>query len=59
MELKDAKCPNCGGQLKLNPDLERGMCIYCGTEIIVSDETEASDEGLHETGVLQLLLLSD
>lgn len=37
MELKDAKCPNCGGQLKLNPDLEKGMCIYCGTEIIVSE----------------------
>ena len=37
MELKDAKCPNCGGQLKLNPALEKGICIFCGTEIIVSE----------------------
>lgn len=37
MELKDAKCPNCGGQLKLNPNLEKGICIYCGTEIVVSE----------------------
>nr|WP_296156565.1 tetratricopeptide repeat protein [uncultured Blautia sp.] len=37
MELKDAKCPNCGGQLKLNPNLEKGTCIYCGTEIVVSE----------------------
>lgn len=37
MELKDARCPNCGGQLKLNPDLEKGICIYCGTEIIVAE----------------------
>lgn len=37
MELKDAKCPNCGGQLKLNPNLEKGMCTYCGTEILVSE----------------------
>ena len=37
MEFKDAKCPNCGGQLKLNPDLERGICIYCGTEIVVAE----------------------
>lgn len=37
MELKNAKCPNCGGQLKLNPNLEKGMCIYCGTEIVVAE----------------------
>ena len=37
MVLKDAKCPNCGGVLKLNPDLEKGTCNYCGSEFIVSD----------------------
>ena len=37
MELKDAKCPNCGGQLKLDPNLEKGICRYCNTEILVSE----------------------
>lgn len=42
MELKNAKCPNCGGQLKLNPALQKGMCIYCGSEIIVSEAIAAA-----------------
>lgn len=37
MELKSAKCPNCGGKLQLNPAIEKGICIYCGSEIIVED----------------------
>ncbi|MBQ8618684.1 MAG: hypothetical protein IJ418_14400 [Clostridia bacterium] len=37
MELKDAKCPGCGGELKLNPALEKGICIYCGKEILVAE----------------------
>lgn len=37
MELKSAVCPNCGGRLELNPDLEKGICVYCGSEIIVAD----------------------
>lgn len=39
VELKDAKCPGCGGELKLNPALEKGICIFCGKEIIVADAT--------------------
>lgn len=37
MELKSAKCPNCGGKLQLNPEIEKGICIYCGSEIIVAE----------------------
>ena len=37
MELKSAKCPNCGGKLELNPEIEKGICIYCGSEIIVAE----------------------
>ena len=37
MELKSAKCPNCGGKLQLNPAIEKGIWIYCGSEIIVED----------------------
>lgn len=37
MELKSAKCPNCGGKLELNPAIEKGICIYCGSEIIVAE----------------------
>lgn len=37
MELKSANCPNCGGKLELNPEIEKGICVYCGAEIIVAD----------------------
>ncbi len=48
MELKNAKCPNCGGQLKLNPALQKGICIYCGSEIIVSEAIAAAQ---HISGI--------
>ena len=37
MELKSATCPNCGGKLQLNPQIEKGICVYCGSEIIVAE----------------------
>lgn len=32
-----AKCPNCGGPLDLNPDLKRGICVYCGSTFLVRE----------------------
>lgn len=34
MPFVDAKCPNCGGELKLDDNLEKGFCIHCGTPFI-------------------------
>ena len=35
--LTKAKCPACGGALELNPGLERGICVYCGSEFLVQE----------------------
>ena len=37
MMLTKAKCPACGGALELNPGLERGICVYCGSEFLVQE----------------------
>lgn len=37
MELKNAICTGCGGKLQLNPALTKGICIYCGSEIMVAE----------------------
>ena len=35
VELKSAKCPGCGGQLKLNPAMSVFRCVYCDNEFLV------------------------
>lgn len=35
MELKMALCPNCGGEIKVDPSNEAGVCPYCGTPFIM------------------------
>lgn len=32
------KCPNCGAELKINPDQEIRFCQYCGHKIEIVDE---------------------
>lgn len=32
-------CPNCGGSLKITPDMERFACHYCGLEHMVRRES--------------------
>ena len=38
MKFIDAKCPNCGGQVKLIPGNMMGKCENCGAELAVSTE---------------------
>ena len=35
VKLVAAKCMSCGGNLKVNPDLERSVCPFCDAEYIV------------------------
>ena len=37
MGFIEAKCKNCGGDIRLDENLTRGKCEYCGTEFIKSD----------------------
>ncbi len=37
MAFKSARCPNCSGDLSLDPAMDKGFCMHCGSEIIVED----------------------
>lgn len=37
MGFIEAKCKNCGGDIRLDENLTRGKCEYCGTEFVKSD----------------------
>lgn len=38
MKLIDLTCSKCGAQLKVNADLKKCMCQYCGNEMLIDDE---------------------
>lgn len=37
MGFIEAKCRNCGGDIRLDDELTRGKCEYCGTAFVKSD----------------------
>ncbi len=37
MGFIEARCKNCGGDIRLDENLARGKCEYCGTEFVKSD----------------------
>jgi tetratricopeptide (TPR) repeat protein len=37
MEFKPAKCPSCGGNLQVPPDMKTAKCMYCGGDFIIED----------------------
>ena len=39
MKLIDLTCSRCGAQLKVNKDLKKCICQYCGNEMLIDDET--------------------
>lgn len=40
IEFIAAKCPNCGGELRLPNNTEKVFCMYCGYEILIHNSTE-------------------
>ena len=40
MKLVEIRCPNCGGDIKVNPEKEKLICGYCHTEFLVDDEVK-------------------
>ncbi len=38
MRLVDLSCPRCGASLRVNAELEKGSCNYCGAEFMIQDE---------------------
>lgn len=47
--IKDTKCPNCGGNMQLNPTSGKLSCSYCDYSVELSMENEMIEEkDLHE-----------
>ena len=40
MKLIDLTCPGCGAVIKVNSELSRGLCNFCGKEFIIDDEVQ-------------------
>ncbi len=40
MKLTAAKCPNCGASLEVNKDLEKTICQYCGSTVMIEEAIE-------------------
>lgn len=53
MELIDLTCSRCGAQLKVNKDLKKCMCQYCGNEIHLSQDKTV--EKKQSTGGVQIM----
>jgi tetratricopeptide (TPR) repeat protein len=44
MIFKEARCPNCGGELQLPEDKATVKCMYCGGDIIVQEAIHTAEE---------------
>lgn len=40
MKLVDLNCPGCGAAIKVNQELSRGICNFCGREFLIDDEVQ-------------------
>lgn len=38
MRLVEISCSKCGGQMQINPELKKCVCVYCGNEMLIDDE---------------------
>ena len=47
MNFKEAKCPNCGGDLQVPEDKNTVKCMYCGSDIVVR---QAIQKAVAESG---------
>lgn len=42
MKLVNLKCPECGAQLKVDPNRQFVYCEYCGTKILLDKEEKTT-----------------
>ena len=40
MKLASGQCPNCGANLQLDESMEKGFCMYCGSQFQVRDAVQ-------------------
>ena len=44
MDIKEARCPNCGAALKANPHKYNVVCLYCGSRFFKEERVINSDK---------------
>lgn len=42
MNMIQLKCPNCGADLEVEDGLDSFFCKYCGTKIVLEDQSPAA-----------------
>ena len=57
--LISARCPNCGGAVKLPQDSRVGFCPYCNSDIVIEKESDRMMGGAVAGNVENLLMLAD
>lgn len=45
MSILELKCPNCGGDIKLDQSKDFGFCMYCGTKIQITEKVRVEHGG--------------
>lgn len=40
MPFLPVKCPNCGGNIELDDQREKGFCMYCGSQIVYKEAVQ-------------------
>lgn len=46
MNLRTAKCPNCGGELQIASEIKTVICMYCDSQIMVQEAIENRIEAM-------------
>jgi len=48
MAMKEYKCPNCGGAIEFNPNIQKMKCPYCDSEFDMSTLKAVEEDGQQE-----------
>ena len=57
MKAYNINCPNCGGNINLEKDVQRCFCPYCGSKVLIDDGVQRSEISYRdEAKILELQL---
>ena len=57
MKAYNINCPNCGGNINLEKDVQRCFCPYCGSQVLIDDGVQRSEISYRdEAKILELQL---
>lgn len=47
MKLTVAKCPSCNANIEVNENLEKAICQYCGSTILIESAIKKISNGIN------------